>query len=79
MRTMNPVFTAEQFAQAQGLTWKAAESVVASAIDVPVSMLKTLRLAGRGPRYETTVNGEVYYTRFAVLEYIKAHMKGMEQ
>lgn len=68
-------FTRKQFNQAQGLTWKAAESVVASAIDVPVGTLRTLRLAGRGPRYETTVGGQVYYTRPAVLEYIKAHME----
>ncbi|TPF79342.1 MULTISPECIES: hypothetical protein [unclassified Bifidobacterium] len=70
-----PVFSRSQYTQAQGLTRIAAESVVASALDIPVSRLRQWRLDGVGPDYETTVNGQTVYRRQVVLAFMRNRLR----
>lgn len=70
-----PSFTRAQLDNARGLTKLAAESVVASALDLPVARLRAWREQGTGPAYETTVNGLTVYRKNAVLQFIHRHMK----
>lgn len=70
-----PLFSSSQLEQAQGLSKTATETVVASVLDLPTSLLRQWRLEGTGPEYTTTVNGQAVYSRQAVLAFVHRHMR----
>lgn len=69
-----PRFNRAQLDQARGLTRLAAESVVASALDLPVSQLRQWRMDGIGPDYHTTVNGQTIYRKTEIIMFIRSHL-----